>query len=104
MNIEFTWDMEIEDDEYKNRGRVVLWALGRTKAIQKFVESLSYKIGHKCDWDFMGGHAHIDVLPEHIEDAVTALSDSNWLNSFIVPYSEESYKNETYFTPYRIFL
>ena len=48
---------------------------GRSKAIQKFVEALSYKIGSKSDFSFMGGRAHIDVSKGSYNKAVKAIND-----------------------------
>ena len=81
---------------YEN-GITIIWAVGRTKAIQKFVEALSYKIGSKCDWSFTAGRAHIDVLKDDYNNAIKVIEDKEFLNQFIVPYSEESYDAETYF-------
>ena len=85
-----------EDDELYKNGITIMWMAGRTKAIQKFIEALSYKIGHKCDFSFFAGRAHIDVLKEGYEKAVEAVNDSEFMNQFIVPYSRETYDNETY--------
>lgn len=92
----FTWGDQ-EDPELYKSGTTVLITAGRTKAIQKFVEALSYKIGHKCDFAFTAGRAHIDVMSEGAEKAVEAINDSEFMNQFLVPYSRESYDNETYF-------
>ena len=93
--MKFTW-LDKEDDELYNNGITIIWMVGRTKAIQKFVEALSYKIGYKCDFSFFAGRAHIDVLKEGYEKAVEAVNDSEFMNRFIVPYSKEAYDNETY--------
>lgn len=92
----FTWT-DKEDPEISKNGLIVLWVVGRSKAIQKFVEALSYKIGHKCDWSYMAGRGHIDVLKEGVDKALEAISDEEWMKQFIVPYSKETYDNDTYF-------
>lgn len=93
----FSWDLEKEDEEITKNGTTVLLLAGRSNAIQKFVEDLSNRIEAKCDWSYCGGRAHVDTLIEHAEKAKKAISDSEWLNSYIVPYSEESWENKTYF-------
>lgn len=93
----FEWDSSKEDQEIYRHGKRFLLVLGRPKAIQKFVEALSYKIGHKCDFSYIAGRAHIDVLPDGYEKALEAIKDKEFMNQFIVPFSIESYDNETYF-------
>lgn len=91
--MKFAWtDKEI----YKN-GITVIWAVGRSKAIQRFVEALSYKIGYKCDFAFTAGRAHIDTSREAYGKCLEAINDKEFINQFIVPYSKETYENETYF-------
>lgn len=94
----FTWSDKEDEELYKN-GICIMWVAGRTKSIQKFVEELSYKIGHKCDFSFTAGRAHIDVSREEgvYEKALEAIKDQEFMNKFIVPYSKETYDNETYF-------
>lgn len=92
----FTWTNQ-EDPEISKNGLIILWVAGRSKAIQKFVEALSYKIGHKCDWSYIAGRGHIDVLKEGVDKALEAISDEEWMKQFIVPYSKETYDNDTYF-------
>lgn len=92
----FTWEAK-EDDELYNNGITVVVAVGRSKAIKKFVEALSYKIGYKCDFAFAAGRAHIDVSEEGYEKCVEALKDDEFISQFVVPYSKEAYDDETYF-------
>lgn len=92
----WTWS-DKEDDFLYHHGKTILCVAGRTKAIQAFIEALSHKIGSKCDFAFAAGRAHIDVHPEAVDKALTTLQDDTFLNQFLVPYSEESYRNETYF-------
>ena len=91
----FTWSDKEDPELYKN-GVTIMWVVGRTKAIQKFVEELSYAIGYKCDFSMTAGRAHIDVLKEALPKCREVLTDE-FLSRFIVPYSQESYDNETYF-------
>ena len=42
--MKFTWT-DKEDEELYRNGITIMWMAGRSKAIQKFVEALSYKIG-----------------------------------------------------------
>jgi hypothetical protein len=91
-----TWS-DKEDDYLYWHGYTVLWVAGRSKAIQNFVEKLSYEIGSKCDFSFTAGRAHIDVDPKFIERAFEAISNQEFMEQFLVPYSEESYDDETYF-------
>lgn len=91
-----TWT-DKEDKELYRNGVRILWIAGRSKAIQKFVEALSYKIGSKCDFSFVAGRAHIDVSKDCYDKAVKAINDEEFMKQFIVPYSEETYDNETYF-------
>ena len=93
---EFTWSDKEDEDLHKN-GVILIWVAGRTKAIQKFVEALSYRIGSKCDFSFAAGRAHIDIYKDAKERALEAINDEEFMNQFIVPYSQESYDNETYF-------
>lgn len=93
---QFTWSDKEDPKLYKN-GKCIAIAQGRTKAIQRFVEALSYKINSKCDFAFTAGRAHIDVMPEAAEAAIKIMSDSTFMSKFLYPYSEEAYENETYF-------
>ena len=95
--MQFTWYDDREDEELYLNGVSVMWVAGRTKAIQKFVEALSYKIGSKCDFSFTAGRAHIDCFKDVYDKALEAVNDPEFMNQFIIPYSEESYYNETYF-------
>lgn len=95
----FKWDIDNEDEELKKKGYCVLVVAGRTEAVQNFVEKLSYKIGYKCDFAMTSGRSHIDVYncEDAIKKAEEAINDEEWMEQFIVPYSEESYNNKTYF-------
>lgn len=93
--MKFTWSDKEDDELYKN-GITIMWMAGRTKAIQRFIEALSYRIGHKCVFSFAVGRAHIDVPKEGYDKAFEAVCDVGFMDQFIVPYSEESYENETY--------
>jgi len=92
----FTWNDKEDPEIYKN-GVTVMWVVGRTTSIQKFVEALSNKTGHKCDWSFTAGRGHIDVLREGYGKCIEAIKDKEWMDQFIVPYSKETYDNGTYF-------
>lgn len=93
--MKFTWT-DKEDEELYRNGITIMWMTGRSKAIQKFVEALSYKIGSKCDFSFTAGRAHIDASKDGYDKAIEAINDEEFMNQFIVPYSEESYNDETY--------
>lgn len=93
--MKFTWTDKEDEELYKN-GITIMWMAGRSKAIQKFVEALSYKIGHKCDFAFSAGRAHIDVPEVMYNEALKVISDKDFMKQFIVPYSSETYVNETY--------
>ena len=93
--MQFTWT-DKEDDELCRNGITIMWMVGRSKAIQKFVEALSYKIGSKCDFSFTAGRAHIDVSKDSYDKSIEAINDEEFMSQFIVPYSEESYDNELY--------
>lgn len=95
--VKFTWDKDREDLDISKNGLTVMWVAGRSKAIQKFVEKLSYKIGFKCDFSYTAGRAHIDVSKEAYGKALEVVQDSDFMSQFLVSYSEESYNNETYF-------
>lgn len=92
----FTWT-DKEDEELYLHGIGVLIVGGRSRAIQNFVEKLSYKIDSKCDFSFTTGRAHIDVSKDAVDKAIDAINDKEFMNQFIILYSEESYDNETYF-------
>ena len=85
-----------EDEELYRNGITIMWMAGRSKAIQKFVEALSYKIGSKCDFSFTAGRAHIDVSKDGYDKAIESINDEEFMNQFIVPYSEETYNDEIY--------
>ena len=91
----FIWT-DKEDEELYRNGITVIWLVGRTKSIQRFVEALSYKIGSKCDFAFTAGRAHIDVSKDKYGEALDVVNDKEFMKEFIVPYSEETYNNETY--------
>lgn len=93
--MQFTWS-DKEDKELYRNGITIIWMAGRSKAIQKFIEALSYKIGSKCDFSFTAGRAHIDVSKEGYDKAIEAINDEEFMRQFIVPYSRETYDNETY--------
>lgn len=93
--MKFTWADKEDEELYKN-GITIMWMSGRTKAIQKFIEALSYKIGRKCDFSFTAGRAHIDVSKEGYDKAIEAINDEEFMRQFIVPYSEETYDDKTY--------
>lgn len=97
----FTWT-DKEDEELYLHGVRVLIVNGRSKAIQNFVEKLSYKINSKCDFSFAAGRAHIDVSKDAVNKAIEAINDEEFMNQFIIPYSEESYDNETYFEIFKM--
>lgn len=93
--MKFTWT-DKEDEELYRNGITIMWMAGRTKAIQKFIEALSYRIGSKCDFSFTAGRAHIDVSKDGYDKAIEAVNDEEFMKQFIVPYSRETYDNETY--------
>lgn len=93
--MQFTWT-DKEDEELYRNGITIMWMAGRTKAIQKFIEALSYRIGSKCDFSFVAGRAHIDVSKDGYDKAIEAINDKEFMRQFIVPYSRETYDNETY--------
>ena len=95
-NSKFVWT-DKEDHYLAKYGITILYVTGRSKAIQKFVEELSYKIGSKCDFGTFCGRSHIDVSPDYVDKALEAINEKCFMDKFIVPYSEESYNNETYF-------
>lgn len=92
---QFSWSNEEDEELYRN-GITVVWMVGRSKAIQKFVEALSYKIGYKCDFSFIAGRAHIDVPKKACIEAMDVINDKEFMDKFIVPYSRKSYDDETY--------
>lgn len=94
--MKFTWSLT-EDRELYENGVCVAWVAGSREAIQNFVKRLSYKIGSKCDFAYDGGRAHIDVYKDAYENACTAMADTDFMLPFIVPYSDESRVDGTYF-------
>lgn len=92
----FTWGDHEDPELYKN-GVTILWVVGGTKSIQAFVEKLSEKIGSKCDFSWTAGRAHIDCFPEAKDKAIEAINDKEFMDQFIVPYTSESFDNESYF-------
>lgn len=81
----FIWTDE-EDKEVLLKGTTIMWADGKSKNIQEFVETLSNKVGAKADWSFQGGRAHIEIMPEGVEAALKLINDEEWMKQFIVPY------------------
>lgn len=96
MEQKFTWGDEEDPELFKN-GVTIMIVAGRTKSIQKFIEALSYKIDSKCDFAFTAGRAHIDVSKDSYSKALEAIGEEGFMEQFIVPYSDESFENETYF-------
>lgn len=101
--MEFTWTDKEDEELFKNGKRIML-VTGKAKAIQKFVEALSYKIGYKCDWSFFAGRAHIDVPAEAYDKAAEAITDNKFMKQFISPFSMDSIANETYFEVLQMFM
>lgn len=97
----FTWDPEECDNHLFKEGSPVFTAVGRSKAAQKVVEALSYEIDSKCDFRIVAGRIIILVDKEKTDDAFDILY-SDWIKGYVVPYSNESYDDETYFVPYQI--
>lgn len=93
----FTWDLNKMDENIFSHGEIVVWVTGGKSAIQKFVETLSHRIGQKCDWGYIGGRAHIDTLPENVPAAKQAILDTDWVRQFIIPVTDETFANGTYF-------
>lgn len=93
--MKLTWTDREDEELYKN-GITIMWMAGRAKAIQRFIEALSYKTGSKCDFSYTAGRAHIDVLKDGYDKAIEAVNDKEFMRQFIVPYSEETYDDETY--------
>jgi len=92
----FTWT-DKEDSELVKYGVTILWVSGRSKSIQNFVEKLSERIGSKCDFSWTAGRAHVECFKEAKNEALEAINDEEFMRQFIVPYSRETYDNETYF-------
>lgn len=59
-----------------------MWVAGRSKAVQNFVEKLSYRIDSKCDFSYTAGRAHIDVTIEAYSKALEAVQDEDFMNQF----------------------
>lgn len=93
--LKFEWT-DTEDDELYNNGVTIIWVAGRSKAIQRFVEELSYKIGYKCDYAFTGGRAHVDVSLLGYSEALEIVKNIEFMKQFIVPYSKKTWDDETY--------
>lgn len=74
---EFTWSDKCDEEIWKN-GKTVLMIAGSSKLIQKAVEELSNKSGCKCDWNYMGGRAIIQTMPENYEKVVNTILDESW--------------------------
>ena len=95
----FTWKDDVADGDFLKNSVCISYAIGRSKAAQRFVEALSYKIGYKCDFTVSMGRIILRVYKcqDAIEKANEALCDDEWMKQFIVPFSEENFDNETYF-------
>lgn len=92
----FTWG-DKEDPEVLKKGSTIMWAAGSTKAIQRFVEDLSNKVGAKADWSFQAGRAHIEIMPEGVEAAMELINDLEFMKHYYVEYSEETSRDGVYF-------
>lgn len=88
----FTWT-ETEDKDIYENGKTVLWITGTRKAIQNFVEVLSNEIGHKCDFSYIGGRAHIDVMADGYEKAKVKVFDKKFMGKFV----NKNIDDENYF-------
>ncbi len=91
------WSDERSDAMIFDHGRTFAWGQGRNPATQKFVEALSRRIMAKCDWSYAGGRSHFEALPGYAHAAAVALRDEEWLARFLVPYTDESWENGTFF-------
>lgn len=96
-DIHFEWNPDKEDDDLYHNGKTFMWINGRSAAVQKFVEALSYKIKFKCDFSRLAGRCHVEVSHEGYNAAIAAVTDNEFMKQFIVPYSQETYMNGTYF-------
>lgn len=85
---EFTWG-EKEDQEVLEKGITIMWAEGKTKRIQSFVEALSHKVGVKVDWSFQGGRAHIEVMPGGLLMARRLIKDKEFMGQFYKSYNDD---------------
>lgn len=97
----FIWTDKCDDQLFKS-GSVIMTVCGRSSACQKFVEALSYKIDAKCDFRQTCGRYFILVPKDKVNEAIKVIT-TDWLNQFVVKYSDESYNNETYFEPVTIY-
>lgn len=83
----FTWNGK-EDPEVVEKGVTLMWATGTSKRIQAFVEALSNKVGAKADWAYQGGRAHIEIMPEGVDEAMKLIADAEYMKQFYAPYEE----------------
>ena len=90
-----TWDPTQECGELEH-GVTFAWLQGRSTAIQKFVEALSRKADYKVDWAYVGGRAHLDVLPQGLDAVDAAIRDEGFVRPFLVPYSERTWDDGTF--------
>lgn len=79
----YTWS-EMEDDELFHHGVTVVWLDATAKAAQNFVERMSYKIGHKVDYSYTAGRAHVEVMPEGVDAFREAMDDVAFMDTFYV--------------------
>jgi hypothetical protein len=85
---EFTWDSEKEDSEIYQHGITFMWIDGTSKSIQNFIEVLSNTIGHKIDFSWTAGRAHIDVLSDGLEKACEYRDNEEFMAKFIKEYDD----------------
>lgn len=84
----WTWS-DLEDPEIVKNGVTVCFVDGRSKAIQKFVEKASYRIGYKVDFSYMAGIAHIDVLPEGARLLRELIKNKSFMKNFLCDYDTD---------------
>lgn len=64
------------DEDIFNNGFTFAWVKGDGADIQAFVEFLSYTIGHKVDWSYANGRAHLVVLRDGFRAATKYITEN----------------------------
>ena len=99
---QYKWG-DTEDKEIYEKGVIILWVDGSKNEVQNFVEDLTFRINQKVDWAYMGGRAHIDVLPNKVNEALKYVNDRKYMENFIKEYEmDNEYFDGRYFEILRI--
>ena len=67
----------------------------------EYIDSIS-ELVMICETDGFIPRYYVDEPKDKVDEAIKVIT-TDWLNQFVVKYSDESYNNETYFEPVSIY-